>query len=165
MKERNKIDRETLKEHLSYREDGELIWLKNKPGKIKIGDVAGYIKNTDGYRYIKINNGIYLAHRLVFLYHKGYMPSHIDHKNGVRDDNRIDNLRECNDSTNQGNRKISCSSTTNFKGVTPHKASGKYQAQICGKYIGTYITKEEAARAYDKQAVSIFGEFAKLNFP
>jgi len=32
-------------------------------------------------------------------------------------------------------------------------------------YLGSYKTKEEAARAYDKKAIELFGEFAQLNFP
>lgn len=91
-----------------------------------------------------------------------------DHINGDRLDNRKANLRICSTMENQRNRGIQVNSTTGFKGVSPHKASGKYEGKIGHKkekiYLGLFSSPEEAARAYDAMARKLFGEFARLNF-
>lgn len=50
-----------------------------------------------------------------------------------------------------------------FKGVTVNR-QGKFVARIKKIRLGTFVSKEDAARAYDKQAVKEYGELAKLNF-
>ena len=50
--------------------------------------------------------------------------------------------------------------TQKFKGVS--KAHGKYRAYI---WLGNFENPEDAARAYDKAALSMYGDFAYLNFP
>ena len=79
------------------------------------------------------------------------------------------NLRVANKSANGANRRKSSNNTSGFKGVTTHRQTGKWQAEIKvgGKhrYIGIFDTPEEAAKAYDDVAHEAFGEFALLNFP
>lgn len=57
--------------------------------------------------------------------------------------------------------------TSKYKGVTWDKGRNKWQSRIKkdGKsiYIGRYVSEEEAGRAYNKKAIELFGEFAKLN--
>ena len=69
----------------------------------------------------------------------------IDHINGVRDDNRICNLRNVNSNKNQWNRKTA-------KGYTWNKRQNKWQAQISLNnkpiYLGLYSTEQEARQAY-----------------
>ena len=92
----------------------------------------------------------------------------VDHKNHNTLDNRKRNLRLCTNTQNQQNQLVRATGTSRYKGVCLHKASCKWQAQIKinGKdcYIGIFKKEENAARAYDKKAREIFGEFAKLNF-
>lgn len=93
--------------------------------------------------------------------------SQTDHINGVTLDNRKKNLRSCTCAENQWNSKPYKVAKSNFKGVSPH-SSGKYMATIRqdGKlrHLGLFNTAEEAAKEYDRAALSIRGDFAKINF-
>jgi hypothetical protein len=64
----------------------------------RVGRVAGYVKQ-DGARRIKINGRTYMASRLAWLWMTGRWPvTEINHRNGVKDDDRIVNLREASHS-------------------------------------------------------------------
>lgn len=141
-----------------------------KDGRMKTG--AGYITILLRSHPYANNHGRVMEHRLVMETHIGrYLKPDelIDHINGVIDDNRIENLRLANRSQNAANQKLSKQNTSGYKGVIKSKKDRKWIAQI--KYqqrlfhIGTYDTKEEAAKAYDNKANELFGEFANLNFP
>jgi len=87
--------------------DGHLIRIKGVRGKgSKIGSVAG-TPVSDGYVNICINQKRYRAHRLIWLMFNGHFPNNeIDHINGVRSDNRIENLREVGRIENCRNQQI-----------------------------------------------------------
>lgn len=103
-------------------------------------------------------------HRLIMNAQNGQM---IDHINGNVLDNRKENLRLCNKSTNAMNCKVHKHNTSGYKGVAWHKQMKKWRAYIVindkQKSLGLYKTKEEAAKAYNKAALELFGEFAKVN--
>jgi len=92
-----------------------------------------------------------------------------DHINGNGLDNRRCNLRICSHSENQhnGSPYVGCSSR--FKGVHWRKDRRKWQTSIrnAGKpiYLGYFTDEAEGARAYDRAARELFGEFARVNFP
>lgn len=90
----------------------------------------------------------------------------IDHINGDKRDNRRRNLRFANKSQNAANKSYR-QSVSGYKGVYPYK--GKWIVKITKdckqRHIAYCKTKEEAARTYDKVALELFGEFARLNFP
>jgi len=90
-----------------------------------------------------------------------------DHINGNTLDNRKENLRMCDKNQNQANRRKYKTNTSGFKGVIYDKRQKRkpWIAQCQKVCLGSFTTKEEAARAYDKRAVEVFGEFAQLNFP
>ena len=117
------------------------------------------MRGSKGYREMKY------VHRLVL----DDPDTNIDHANGNKLDARKKNLRPCGQSLNQANSKKKSTNTSGFKGVNYFKRDGNYQAQITVNYekthLGYFKNPEEAARAYDKYAFSIWGKFANLNFP
>lgn len=95
---------------------------------------------------------------------KGY---HTDHINGDTLYNLESNLRVCTSSQNQWNSKKRSDNTSGFKGVVVHGKKWQAQIQLNKKmiHLGTYPTREDAARTYDEAAKRLHGEFATLNFP
>nr|WP_269140600.1 HNH endonuclease [Proteus terrae] len=94
---------------------------------------------------------------------------HIDHIDGDKLNNRIENLRICTHNQNQHNQGIRASNKSGYKGVSWMKSVKKWQAQICCNskvtHLGLYTNKIEAAKAYDEAAKKLHGDFAWLNFP
>jgi hypothetical protein len=93
-----------------------------------------------------------------------------DHKNRNALDNRKENLRPCNHPQNHANMaKPNIPTSSRYKGVYWYKPYSCWKAKTKYKqkdiHIGYFDTEKAAARAYDKKAKEIFGEFAYLNFP
>ena len=158
------VTQEQLRELLDYdQETGIFTWKVRTTKSIHIGDVAGNVHITSGYRRISIFGSLYYAHRLAWLYVYGKIPLVvIDHKNSVRDDNRIVNLREANRSQNSAHRAPMGKS--GFMGVCYHKRTGKWRAKIrkdhVERYLGIFDAPEAAGAAYDSAAKVLHGEFA-----
>lgn len=120
-----------------------------------------------GYIGIMVDKIQYKAHRLAwfFVYEKWPLVG-IDHINGIRNDNRIENLREADQSQNIANGKKHRDSTSGLKGVTWNAACKRWMAQIHwrGKhiYLGLFDTKEEAHAAYCAAAKRLHGEYARF---
>src|SRR5712664_3026918 len=120
---------ERLRELLNYDpETGIFRWDVVRRG-CGIGKEAGTSVSA-GYRQISIDRRAYSEHRLARLYVHGHWPlDEIDHINGVRDDNRLSNLRQATRSENaQNQRRAQSRSKIGILGVTLHR--GKFQAQI-----------------------------------
>lgn len=99
------LTQDRLKELFSYNEKtGIFTRLVSIGRRGKVGNIAGS-KNWDGYLLICIDNKNYAAHRLAWMYTYGSFPKITDHINGIRDDNRISNLREVTMRENLQNRK------------------------------------------------------------
>lgn len=158
------ITYEELAEVLTYCPDtGIFRWNVDKGSRALKGSIAGTI-TPDGYVSISVNGRIYRAHRLAWLYCFREWPKDvIDHVNGNRSDNTLDNLREATKVQNSYNIKAHKDSGTGVKGVYYNKANQNYRAQIrySGRTIslGSFKTLEEAAEAYNKKALEIHGEF------
>ena len=117
------------------------------------GSRAGKLEKK-GYRVIKIFGKAYKEHHIVWLYHYGYLPKHqIDHINRIRDDNRIENIRECSNAENNQNRGISPLNTSGYPGVYWNKRQNQWHARIGVNnkriHLGYFNTKEDAIKAYD----------------
>ncbi len=87
----------------------------------------------------------------------------VDHINGNRFDNRKSNLRLCSKSENLANSKKRKGTKSRFKGVNWDNEFKKWRVFIQSKSIGRFKDELEAARAYDKRAVELYGEFACTN--
>ena len=112
--------------------------------------VAGSVA-TNGYAQIAIDGKAYMAHRLAWLYVYGEWPKQqIDHINGCKVDNRIDNLRDVSQSVNMLNQ--SKPRGGKLLGVSWHKSTKKWNARLqinkkC-KSLGYFDTQEAAHEAY-----------------
>jgi hypothetical protein len=112
------------------------------------GKPATVSAHCGGYRTISFCKRSFLVHRLVWLFTYGAWPNgHIDHLNGDRADNRIENLREASDTENMRNQKLRTDSSSGFAGVSYSRERGKWRAYVLGRHIGYFETFEEAARA------------------
>lgn len=105
------------------------------------------------------------AHRLAWFYAYGVWPQdQIDHRNGIRSDNRICNLREATNSLNKANERRRTDNTSGFKGVH-RRENGRWRARIgVGNRrlaLGDFDTPEAAHTAYCQAAAQHFGEFAR----
>lgn len=93
----------------------------------------------------------------------------VDHKNGDGLDCRRSNIRIATPSQNSSNIGLTRANTSGYKGVCWLTGRQTWQAAIKhqGKahFLGHFQTAEEAARAYDRKARELHGEFARLNFP
>jgi hypothetical protein len=74
---------------------------------------------------------VYKTHRLIYMYHYGYMPKQIDHIDGNKYNNQVENLRACLPSNNSMNIGIRKNSATGFKGVTWEPNRQKWRARVC----------------------------------
>ncbi len=98
----------------------------------------------------------------------GWGNGECDHKDGDGLNNQRNNIRHCNHSQNNGNRKKQLGTTSSYKGVSWCKSRNSWEANIniFGKkrFLGRYKSEIEAAIAYDQAAKKYFREFARLNF-
>lgn len=123
-----------------------------------------------GYTVVNYKNIQMLAHRMAWCMVHGVWPSdEIDHRNHIKTDNRLLNLRSATRSENA--RNAVRANKFGYRGIQrqPLLRKRPWQAiiNLKGKstYIGGYATAEEAAKAYDKAARAHYGQFAVLNFP
>lgn len=157
------INQRRLHEMFEYvHTTGHLIHRYTVQGGKRAGQIAGSPHNC-GYLQICIDRKKYLIHRLIFVYVYGRWPTQIDHVNGVRSDNRIENLRECTYTQNHGNKGLNRNNTSGFKGVCYCRKDRAWIADLAGSRLGNFRTKELAAAAYDRAAILYYGDFALTN--
>lgn len=131
-----------------------------------------WVVNNNGYTY---SGKIGLMHRKILRAVKGQI---VDHINRNKLDNRKSNLRFA---TNYQNWNLNCvikkdwRYVSKYKGVTIYERKRKnnsllsWQALIkyrrINLFIGEFKREKDAAKAYDRMAYFLFGEYAYLNFP
>lgn len=146
---RVKLTQQLVQKYMFYK-DGSLYWRVPRRA-CRAGSEVGSM-DTHGYRETSFKGNRVSLHRLIFLYHNGYLPENeIDHINRVRDDNRIENLREVTATCNQRNSKLFITNTSGVKGVSYCSKRKKWVAYINignkPKSLGRYQSLMEAACA------------------
>ena len=86
--------------------------------------------DRNGYKIGAIFNSMYKAHRVAFVIHHGYWPDCVDHINGDGGDNRIENMRDVDQTGNGRNKAMLCTNTSGFNGVYWSKVSSQWSAYI-----------------------------------
>jgi len=153
-----------LQELFDYR-DGQLYWKEKRYSPIDLSKPAGFIGKS-GYRTIRIEGKDYRAHRLVWKYHYGKDPKEfIDHIDGNKTNNNMENLREATNQQNGFNRGPQKNNKLGIKGV--RKQGNRYRATIIingkNKHLGLFFTIEEARLAREEAEKKLFKEFSVLN--
>jgi hypothetical protein len=155
------ITQERLHEMFEYR-DGTL-YRKKSLGRSKTGDKAGFVTNK-GYIYINIDKKCIAAHRLIWVMQHGAFPELIDHIDGDRLNNRIENLRLADRFGNAQNKRMHKNNTSGVKGVYWKRDKNKWAAQItCNnqqKFLGCFASIDEANEAVSLARSSLHGQFA-----
>ena len=106
--------------------------------------------------------------RIIYMHRQilGF-PKKVDHRDGCGTHNQKNNLRVCTNRQNHMNSRPRLGCSSKFKGVTFFEKGNKWLARLVleGKSfsLGLHATEEDAALAYNRKAIEIFGEFARLN--
>lgn len=132
----------------------------NKPAFTHVG--------THGYKCGNFLGTVLLAHRIIMAIHVGSWDfGHIDHQNGDRTDNRISNLRFATPAENLANSKSRSGSSSQYLGVAWHGQNKNWIASITKNYVTTHLgsfkNEADAALAYNRAAIEIHGDYARLN--
>lgn len=123
----------------------------------QVGDRADFIVSSGqlkGYRRVSVDGKRYLAHRVAWLFVHGDWPAKlIDHKNGVKSDNSIGNLRQADHRMNNENqRSPRADGSSGFLGVHWSTQASKWHAKLWTKgrsiHVGYFDNVEEAYAAY-----------------
>lgn len=165
-----------LRELLAYdAETGVVRWKVRAGSRRKAGEEAGCadLKSRKRYRTIGVRCGAmgtrkFLAHRVIWALAHGTWPEgEVDHINGDGLDNRLCNLRLTDRHQNRCNSKKPATNTSGFKGVSWCKRNKQWHAGIKRNYktynLGYFDDVREAAAAYQRAALRLHGEFARLN--
>ena len=143
-------------------QEGNLI---RKTGRVnEIGQIAGCVHKGKGYIHVKIKAKAFKAHRLVFLYHHGYLPECVDHIDGDKTNNKIENLRAATKEENCRNQKIRSTNKSGYKGVKWVEHCKKWQVEVCKNYkqlrFGMYEDLELAGLVAIEATELIHGRFS-----
>lgn len=146
---------------ISYNPDtGIVVWKNCKKSSLNGTKLGTFDK--DGYLTAKINQVRVRLHRLIWrIYYEEWPSDQIDHINGIKHDNRIENLRIANNSQNNCNKPVSKRNKLGIKGIRKH--GNKYQALICKNktqiLIGSFDSINAAINAYYDASKILHGEF------
>lgn len=149
---------------LEYLPNGELKRKITTSPRAKVGDIVGNIGKR-GYKYFSIDGKKYYNHRIIWFLHYGFIPNYIDHIDGNKVNNKIENLRSCNLTQNICNAKTRKDNTSGYKGVSWFKPYKKWKARvhIYGKeyHLGYFSEKQDAIEVVKKARNKIHKEFAR----
>lgn len=148
-----------LRKRLRYEpETGKLFWLDSDDmsnrWRAQFSGKEAFTSVCLGYHTGSIDDATFKAHRVAWaIYHGDWPNGQIDHQNGVRTDNRIENLRLVTPQENMRNRTINRNNTSGICGVSWAKSEEKWKAQIKvgGKiiHLGYFQNIDDAKAARD----------------
>lgn len=121
-------------------------WAMNKWNTRYAGKPALMSLSNNGYRYGNLFNKKVRAHRIIWKLTYGYDPKDIDHINGDRTDNRINNLRSVSRSDNMRNTKRHVDSPCPIPGVSWEKSRSKWMVRVCFEHLGRFDCLGEALK-------------------
>jgi hypothetical protein len=151
------VTQERLKELFDY-QDGTFV--RRKTG---IPIVANF--GNKRYSRVCIDKKPYSLHRMIYLWHHGYLPKTLDHIDGDRANNKIENLREATQQQNCLNRKHHSNSKSPYKNVYWHQSMNKWTVvmQVDGnrKQLGYYDDVERADLVAMEARNKFQGQFAR----
>ncbi|MDU5747881.1 MAG: HNH endonuclease [Haemophilus parainfluenzae] len=167
-----------LSECFTYNENTGLLTWKERPlhhfkkerdMNVINGRMAGKPAKSSlngRYHVVFVNGNFYLCHRVVWCLHHGYWPEcDIDHINGNKLDNRIENLREVSRSQNMSNVGMQSNNKSGFIGVFWASREGKWQAVVAHNkkniLLGRFDCPVKAALAYNDGALKYHGSYAQ----
>lgn len=157
------LTQEYVQELFEYK-DGELYWKKDVGFKTKKGAKAGHL-HCSGYVRVTIEQRKYLAHRIIFLMFNKEVPSTLDHINGKKDDNRIENLRKASFQENGFNKSKYKNNTSGIKGIYWYSRDNRWIARIMVDkkdiYLGSFKKIEEAQACIITARNKLHKEFAR----
>jgi HNH endonuclease len=161
------LTQDRLKEVLRYNRKTGLFTNRIPRGRLRVGAVVGHPDRL-GYLHCTIDGESHLMHRLAWLYVYGYFPEELDHRDEVKGNNAIRNLRLCTRAQNCHSVTPKTASASGFRGVffRPGRP-GTWMVRIrierrlvC---LGEFKDPIAGAKAYDKAARRAFGKFALTN--
>jgi len=147
--------KELTQEHLNrlfiYDNENGVLYRRINRGPSKAGDFVGTVTDR-GYLSVEIESRTYYVHRIIwFMIHGDWPKNQIDHINGNRCDNRLENLRDVSSGENCRNSKMPCNNKSGVTGVKFHKRTGKWKAQVFvegkSKFLGYFSNIEDAENA------------------
>lgn len=153
-------DLETLNKLFKYDPENGVLYSLCNSKRRKIGDVLG-TKDGKGHLQVWAEGRLFAVHRIVWKMQTGKDPvGHIDHINGVRDNNKFENLRDVTEQENHKNVRPLKNNTSGHVGVIFHKLTNKWAAVIGvngkHKHLGLFQEKEGAIQAR-KDAEKLYG--------
>ena len=162
----DKLSKDLLHELFEYK-DGKLYWKKRpSPKSVKVvpGNKAGTLCNNF-YWQVSINKEFYYSHRIIFAMFHGYFPDSVDHIDGNRSNNKIENLRQATQTQNNYNSFIRSDNTSGYKNVYWDKRSNKWlvivKVERKNKHIGYFKDINMANNAAILARKQYYGEFAR----
>jgi len=158
------ITREECHELFEYK-DGTLYW-KESRGSVKTGDEVGTVSGG-GYLQVRINKIKVMVHRVIYFMLTGEQPATLDHVDGCRTNNRIENLQMVTQSQNLMKSKKYSSNTSGVTGVYLCSSTGRWQARISISkrltHLGYYETFEEAVRVRKDAEKKYYGKYISID--
>jgi hypothetical protein len=139
-------------------------WRMNQSNSRNSGEVVSTVEPS-GYIVMKINGSTYKAHRVIWKIVTGKDPIMIDHINGLRSDNRIENLRLATKHQNGAYSCVATNNTSGVSGVSYHNRDSKWQSYITvgGSriHLGCFETLESAVSSRKDGEFKYFGEYRR----